>query len=64
MSITDPAYPAAFAAGSTGGLVAQVLSPWKGFGKFILLLLALSVMYVLLFLAFFVLTVICQFQLQ
>lgn len=43
-SITDPAYTDALASASTGGLVAQVLSPWKGGGKFILVLLALSVL--------------------
>ncbi|KAF8885076.1 cytosine-purine permease [Gymnopilus junonius] len=43
-SISDPAYVDAFANGGTGGLVAQVLSPWKGGGKFILLLIALSVL--------------------
>ncbi|KAG1723685.1 permease for cytosine/purines, uracil, thiamine, allantoin-domain-containing protein [Suillus lakei] len=43
MTITDPAYVAAFGAGSTGGLIAQVLSPWGHFGQFILVLLALSV---------------------
>ncbi|KAI5123976.1 hypothetical protein M0805_006388 [Coniferiporia weirii] len=43
MTITDPAYTDAFANGSTGGLLSQVLSPWKGGGKFILTLLALSV---------------------
>ncbi|KAG2116392.1 permease for cytosine/purines, uracil, thiamine, allantoin-domain-containing protein [Suillus clintonianus] len=43
MTITDPAYVAAFGGGSTGGLVAQVLSPWGHFGQFILVLLALSV---------------------
>ncbi|KAG1782324.1 permease for cytosine/purines, uracil, thiamine, allantoin-domain-containing protein [Suillus placidus] len=43
MTITDPAYVAAFESGSTGGLVAQVLSPWGHFGQFILVLLALSV---------------------
>ncbi|KAG1736972.1 permease for cytosine/purines, uracil, thiamine, allantoin-domain-containing protein [Suillus lakei] len=43
MTITDPAYIAAFADGSTGGLIAQVLSPWGHFGQFILVLLALSV---------------------
>lgn len=42
-TITDPAYVAAFRGGSTGGLVAQVLSPWGHFGQFILVLLALSV---------------------
>ena len=44
MTITDPAYTDAFANGSTGALISQVLSPWKGGGKFILILLALSVM--------------------
>lgn len=44
MTITNPAYTDAFASGSTGGLISQVLSPWKGGGKFILTLLALSVM--------------------
>jgi len=43
MTITDPAYTEAFTNGGTGGLLAQVLSPWGGFGKFILVLLALSV---------------------
>ncbi|KAL8277559.1 hypothetical protein RQP46_009991 [Phenoliferia psychrophenolica] len=43
MTITDPAYTAAFEEGSTGGLLAQVLSPWGGFGKFLLVLLGLSV---------------------
>lgn len=43
MTITDPAYVAAFTGGSTGGLVAQVLSPWGHYGQFILILLALSV---------------------
>ncbi|RPD65014.1 cytosine-purine permease [Lentinus tigrinus ALCF2SS1-6] len=43
MTITDPAYVQAYADGSTGGLVAQVLSPWGGFGKFLLVLLGLSV---------------------
>lgn len=43
MTITDPAYINAFADGSTGGLIAQVLSPWGHFGQFILVLLALSV---------------------
>jgi hypothetical protein len=44
MTITDPAYVTAFADGSTGGLIAQVLSPWGHFGQFVLVLLALSVM--------------------
>ncbi|KAH7886412.1 permease for cytosine/purines, uracil, thiamine, allantoin-domain-containing protein [Phlebopus sp. FC_14] len=44
VTITDPAYVAAFGEdGSTGGLVAQVLAPWGGGGKFLLVLLALSV---------------------
>ena len=44
MTITDPTYVNAFGDGNTGGLLAQVLSPWGGFGKFILVLLAMSVM--------------------
>lgn len=44
MTITDPTYTSAFENGSTGGLVAQVLSPWGHFGQFVLVLLALSVM--------------------
>ncbi|KAH8119369.1 permease for cytosine/purines uracil thiamine allantoin [Phellopilus nigrolimitatus] len=43
MTITDPAYTDAFTSGGAGGLLNQVLSPWKGGGKFILTLLALSV---------------------
>lgn len=43
MTITDPAYILAYADGSTGGLIAQVLSPWGHFGQFVLVLLALSV---------------------
>jgi len=43
MTITNPAYVNAFGDGDTGALIAQVLSPWGGFGKFILVLLALSV---------------------
>ncbi|KDQ63006.1 hypothetical protein JAAARDRAFT_119103 [Jaapia argillacea MUCL 33604] len=43
MTITNPAYVDAFTNGGTGGLLSQVLSPWKGGGKFILVLLALSV---------------------
>lgn len=42
MTISDPAYPAAFAEGGTGGLLAQTISPWGGFGKFLLVVLALS----------------------
>lgn len=48
MTITDPAYTDAFADGSTGGLLAQVLSPWKGGGKFLLVVLAFSVVCVIL----------------
>ena len=50
MTITDPVYVTAFNSGSggnTGALIAQVLSPWRGVGKFLLVLLPLSVMYVL-----------------
>lgn len=43
MTITDTAYVQAYSDGSTGGLVAQVLAPWGGFGKFLLVLLGLSV---------------------
>lgn len=43
LSITDPAYVEAYANGSMGGLIAQVLSPWGGFGKFLVVLLGLSV---------------------
>ncbi|KAJ6471194.1 cytosine-purine permease [Mycena vulgaris] len=43
MTITDEAYTDAFTSGGTGGLLSQVLSPWKGGGKFILFLLAFSV---------------------
>ncbi|KAF9225107.1 hypothetical protein BS17DRAFT_879253 [Gyrodon lividus] len=44
VTITDPVYVAAFGEdGSTGGLVAQVLAPWAGGGKFLLVLLSLSV---------------------
>ncbi|KAF8208129.1 purine-cytosine permease [Mycena galopus ATCC 62051] len=42
-TIIDEAYTDAFAGGGTGGLLGQVLSPWKGGGKFILFLLAFSV---------------------
>lgn len=41
-SISDIAYVNAYADGGTGGLVAKVLSPWKGGGKFLLVILALS----------------------
>ena len=44
MTITSPAYTDAFEDGGTGSLLSQVLSPWKGGGKFLLTLLALSVM--------------------
>ncbi|KZP24133.1 hypothetical protein FIBSPDRAFT_822521 [Athelia psychrophila] len=43
MTITNEAYVDAFTDGGTGGLLSQVLSPWKGGGKFILFLLAFSV---------------------
>ncbi|EKM58082.1 uncharacterized protein PHACADRAFT_252082 [Phanerochaete carnosa HHB-10118-sp] len=43
MTITEPAYVDAFTNSGTGGLLSQVLSPWKGGGKFILVLLAMSV---------------------
>lgn len=43
MTITDPAYVDAFGDGNTGALLAQVLTQWHGFGKFILVLLAMSV---------------------
>lgn len=43
MTITDSAYVDAFTNGSTGGLVSQVLSPWKGGGKFVLVVLSFSV---------------------
>ncbi|KAJ7134817.1 permease for cytosine/purines, uracil, thiamine, allantoin-domain-containing protein [Mycena epipterygia] len=43
MTIQNPAYTDAFENGGTGGLLSQVLSPWKGGGKFILFLLAFSV---------------------
>jgi len=43
MTITDPAYVDALgSSGDTGALIAQVLSPWGGGGKFLLVLLALS----------------------
>ena len=44
MTITNTSYTDAFENGGTGGLLSQVLSPWKGGGKFILVLLSLSVM--------------------
>ncbi|KAJ4472412.1 permease for cytosine/purines, uracil, thiamine, allantoin-domain-containing protein [Lentinula lateritia] len=43
MTITNPVYVAAYEDGSMGGLIAQVLTPWGGFGKFLLVVLALSV---------------------
>ncbi|KAJ3993220.1 purine-cytosine permease [Lentinula boryana] len=43
MTITNPEYVAAYEDGSMGGLIAQVLTPWGGFGKFLLVVLALSV---------------------
>jgi len=45
-SISDPAYVSALANGSTAGLIAQVVTPWHGGGKVILVLLAGSVLYV------------------
>ena len=45
MTITNQAYVDAFANGGTGGLLSQVLSPWKDGGKFVLFLLAFSVMH-------------------
>ncbi|KAI6135916.1 permease for cytosine/purines, uracil, thiamine, allantoin-domain-containing protein [Pisolithus sp. B1] len=43
VTITDPEYVVAFGTdGSTGDLIAQVLSPWGGGGKFLLVLLAFS----------------------
>ena len=51
MTITDPAYVLAFGSnGDTGALIAQVLSPWGGGGKFLLVMLALSAMCVFLLL--------------
>ncbi|TFY68595.1 hypothetical protein EVJ58_g923 [Rhodofomes roseus] len=43
MTISDPAFADVIAAGDTGGLLSQVLSPWKGGGKFVLVLLSFSV---------------------
>jgi len=43
MTIGNPEYAAAISAGDTSGLLAQILSAWGGFGKFVLVLLALSV---------------------
>lgn len=43
MTITNPEYVEAFGDGNTGALISRVLEPWHGFGKFILVLLALSV---------------------
>ncbi|KAJ6508498.1 permease for cytosine/purines, uracil, thiamine, allantoin-domain-containing protein [Mycena sanguinolenta] len=43
MTITKPEYTDAFENGGTGALLGQILSPWKGGGKFILFLLAFSV---------------------
>ena len=45
MTITNPVYVAAFgSSGNTGALVAEVLSPWGGGGRFLLVMLSLSVM--------------------
>jgi len=43
MTITKEAYTDAFTNGGTGGLLAEVLMRWHGFGKFVLVLLSLSV---------------------
>lgn len=43
-SISKPEYTSALQNGGTGALVAQVLTPWKGGGKFVLVILALSVL--------------------
>jgi hypothetical protein len=43
MTITNPDYVNAFGNGNTGALISRVLLPWHGFGKFILVLLSLSV---------------------
>jgi purine-cytosine permease-like protein len=43
MTITDPTYTAAFEANGTPGLIGQLLAKWGGGGKFLLVLLALSV---------------------
>lgn len=42
ITVTAPAYVAAYGDGNAGQLLAQVLSPWKGGGKFLLTLLALT----------------------
>ena len=43
VTITNPVYVAAFgSSGNTGALIAQVLSPWGGGGKFLLVLLSFS----------------------
>ncbi|KAG8883676.1 hypothetical protein FRB98_002866 [Tulasnella sp. 332] len=42
MAITNPDHVNAFTNGGTGGVITQVLPPWHGFGKFILVLVALS----------------------
>ncbi|KZO95131.1 hypothetical protein CALVIDRAFT_178789 [Calocera viscosa TUFC12733] len=43
MTITLDAYTSAYENGDAGGLIAQTLTPWGGFGKFLLVLLAFSV---------------------
>jgi purine-cytosine permease-like protein len=43
MTITDPTYTDAFANNGTPGLIGQLLAKWGGGGKFLLVLLALSV---------------------
>jgi purine-cytosine permease-like protein len=40
---TNPDWAAAYASGSVGGLLGAVLAPVGGFGKFCLVLLALSI---------------------
>jgi purine-cytosine permease-like protein len=42
-TVADPAWEAAYKSGSIGGLLGQALSPVGGFGKFCLVLLALSI---------------------
>lgn len=54
MTITNEAYTSIFAMNGTGRLLSQVLSPCKGGGKFILLLLAFSVMCMLPLYPFFI----------
>ena len=45
LTITDPVYVAAFgSSANTGALIAQVLLPWGGGGKFLLVMLSFSAM--------------------